>query len=173
MKELAKPFEQQFGVSLQAALKTQPAQNGRRTGGGRANRELTAEVQRISSHLSDKLFAALPMEQQLPVRKYQSEMVRQRRVDRFKQTTEASGLSLTEQQEGDIDAIFARESYLRTQAIIQANGESYEKSLNFVASQTDKRIALVLDPSQGSALSAENTPTGSQPTPEESQPHVD
>jgi len=174
VKALAKPFEKQFGVSLQAALKTQPAQSGRRTGGGRANRELTAEVHRISSHLSDKLFAALPMEQQLPVRKFQSEMVRQRRVDRFKQTTEASGLSLTEQQESDIDAIFARESYLRTQAIIQANGESYEKSLSFVASQTEKRIALVLDPSQPNALSAENAPAGSpQPSPEETQPHVD
>jgi len=173
VKALAKPFEKQFGVSLQDALKNQPAQSGRRMGGGRANRELTAEVQRISNRLSDKLFAALPMEQQLPVRKYQSEMVRQRRLDRFKQTTEASGLNLTEQQEIDIDAIFARESYLRTQAIIQANGEDYEKSLIFVASQTEKRIAVVLDPSQGSALSADNTPAVSQPDPEEYHPAVD
>jgi hypothetical protein len=173
VKALAKPFEKQYGVSLQEALKAQPAQTARHSRGNRANRELTAEVQRISTRLSDKLFAALPMEQQLPVRKYQSELVRQRRVDRFKQTTEASGLSLTEQQESDIDAIFARESYLRTQAIIQANGEDYEKSLVFVTSQTEKRIAVVLDPSQGSAISAENTPAVPQPNSEEYHPDVD
>jgi hypothetical protein len=143
VKALAKPFEKQFGVSLSDALKVQPAKGGRRTGGNRSNRELTAEVQRLSTHLSDKLFAALPMEQQLPVRKYQSELVRQKRVDRFKQTTEASGLSLTEQQGKRYRRDIRRESYLRTQAIIQANGESYDKSLNFVASQTEKRIAQV------------------------------
>jgi hypothetical protein len=71
VKALAKPFEKQFGVSLQAALKTQPAQSGRRTGGRpRANRELTDRSTALfESFEATSSLAVLPMEQQLPVRK--------------------------------------------------------------------------------------------------------
>jgi hypothetical protein len=39
----------------------------------------------------------------------------------------SSGMSLSSQQESEIGATYDHESYLRTQAVIQAGGESYEK----------------------------------------------
>jgi hypothetical protein len=166
LNTLAKPFEKRFGVSLRAAIAAKKSgSSGRRGVGVKSNPELADEVQRISEQLSDKLIATLRMDQQVPLRKYQSELVRVKRMDLIKQTMTAAGVSLNAPQEAAIEAIYAHESYLRTLAVIEAGGGSYEKMLSSLASQTNQRVALVLDQSQKSVLSAGNTPKAPQHNP--------
>jgi hypothetical protein len=147
VKALDKPFQERFGVSLRSAL-------GRQS---RSNPELAAEVQRISNQLSDKLIASLHMDQQAPLRKYQSELVRVKRIELRKHTMASSGSSLSAEQEAEIDAVYARESYLRTLAIIEAAGESYENTLSLLAAQTNQRVDEILDRSSTHARSAVRT----------------
>ena len=158
VKGMAKSFQQRFGVSLPSAIAAQSMPSGKRRVAAKSNPELTAEVRRISNQLSDKLIAALRMDQQVPLRKYQSELVRVKRMELMKQTMAAAGNSLSAQQETEIDAVYARESRLRTLAIIEAGGESYETTLSILASQTTQRVAQVLDQSQRNVRSAGNTP---------------
>jgi hypothetical protein len=160
-----KSFQEQFGVPLRSALATQSTTSGRRRVAAKSNPELAAEVRRISNQLSDKLIATLRMDQQVPLRKYQSELVRVRRMEIMKQTMASSGMSLSAQQENEIGAIYEHESYLRTQAVIQAGGESYEMTLSVLASQTNQKVAQVLDRSQRSILSAGNSPKVPQQNP--------
>jgi hypothetical protein len=160
-----KSFQARFGVTLRSALSAPPASSGRRGAAAKSNSELAAEVRRISNQLSDKLIATLRMDQQVPLRKYQSELVRVRRMELIKQTMASSGTSLSAQQESEIDAIYAHESYLRTQVVIQANGESYEKTLSAIASKTNLKVADVLDRSQRNVLSAGNPPKVPQQNP--------
>jgi len=167
LKALAKPFQERFGVTLRSALAAQSAPPSKKRGGAaKSNPELTAEVLRISNQLSDKLIATLRMDQQLPLRKYQSELVRVKRVELMKQKMAAAGILLNAQQQNEIDAAYARESYLRTLAVIEAGGESSEKTLNFLASQTNQKVEQILDPSQRSVLSAANTPKSPQQSPD-------
>ena len=158
LKGLAKSFQERFGVPLRSAIAAQSMPTGKRGRVAKPNPELAAEVRRISNLLSDKLIATLRMDQQVPLRKYQSELVRGKRMELMKQTMAAAGASLSAQQETEIDAVYAHESYLRTLAIIEAGSESYEKTLILLTSQTTQRVALVLDRSQRSVLSAGNTP---------------
>jgi hypothetical protein len=162
LNAMAKSFQERFGVSLRSALAAPPMKSGRRGVAARSNPELAAEVQRISNQLSDKLIATLRMDQQVPLRKYQSELVRVRRVELMKKTMASSGASLSAQQENEIDAIYAHESYLRTLAIIEAGGESYDKTLSAIANQTTQKVAQVLDRSQRNVLSA-GTNSGTSP----------
>jgi len=156
---MSKPFQARFGVSLRSALAAQSTTSKKRGAAAKSNSELAAEVRRISDLLSDKLIATLRMDQQVPLRKYQSELVRVRRMESMKQTMTSSGASLSAQQEREIDAIYAHESYLRTQVVIQAAGESSEKTLSALASQTNQKVAQVLDRSQRNVLSAGNPPS--------------
>ena len=165
VRAMSKSFEAQFGVSLQSALAVRPVPVGRHAGAAKPNPELSAEVRRISSQLSDKLIAALRMDQQLPLRKYQSELVRVRRLELMNQKIAASGIVLNTQQESEVEAAYARESYLRTMAIIEAAGASSEKTLNNLAGLTNQRVAKILDQSQRSVLSVGNTPGVSQQNP--------
>lgn len=162
---MAKPFKERFGVSLQSALAAQSLPVGRRGVASKSNPDLAAEVRRISNQLSDKLIATLRMDQQVPLRKYQSELVRVKRLELMKQSMAAAGISLSAQQETEIAAVYARESYLRTLAIIEAGGESYEKTLSLLTSQTTEKAAQVLDRSQRSVYSAGNTPEAPQQNP--------
>jgi hypothetical protein len=162
---MSKSFQERFGVPLSSTLAAQSTTSARRRAGAKSNPELAAEVRRISNQLSDKLIATLRMDQQVPLRKYQSELVRVRRMELMKQTMASSGITLSAQQESEMAAIYAHESYLRTQAIIQAGGEDSEMTLSALASQTNQKAAQVLDRSQRSVLSADNSPKIPQQNP--------
>src|SRR5205085_2902224 len=120
---MAKSFEKQFGVKLDAAIAAQSPARGRRGAGINAKApdpEQTAAIRRISDQLSDKVIAGLRMDQQAALRKYQSEQLRTKKIALLKQKIKAAGLSLTTEQEARVDAIYARESRLRTLAIVEA-----------------------------------------------------
>ena len=154
VKSLARHFEERFGVSLQSALAAQSRPSEHRGFSAKPNPELTLEIQRISNHLSDALISTLRMDQQVPLRKYQSEMVRAKRVEQTKQKLSEAGVSVSAQQQTQIEAIYARESYLRTLAVIEAGSENYDMTLGGLSSQTTQKVAEVLDRSARNVFSA-------------------
>jgi hypothetical protein len=102
------------------------------------------------------------MDQQAPLRKYQSEQLRIKEVSLLKQKMKAAGITLTADQESQVDAIYARKSRLRTLAIIEAKGESYDKNITILNVQTTQRVVQLLSPTQIAVLSSANknkTPT--------------
>jgi hypothetical protein len=66
----------------------------------------------------------------------------------------AAGISLTDEQDSQVDAIYVRQSWLRTLAIIEARGEPYDKNITILEQQTTQRVVQVLDQSQKAVLSA-------------------
>lgn len=155
VKLMANSFEKQFGVSLETALAADRTPSRGRRGGGRApNPAQTAELHRLSDHLSDLVIAGLRMDQQAPLRKYQSDQLRVKRIAQMKQKLNAAGLALTPEQESQLEAVYARESRLRTLAIVEAKGESYDKTVGILEKQTSQRVVQLLNQSQKAILSA-------------------
>ena len=167
LKLLEKSFESQFGVSLESALAAErsPAR-GRRGSGGRAtNPQETAELHRLLDHLSDLVIAGLRMDQQAALRKYQSEQLRVKRIALMKQKLTAAGLALTPEQESQLDAVYSRESRLRTLAIVEAKGEPYDKTVSLLEKQTSQRVVQLLNQTQKAILSAALSKTKTTTTP--------
>jgi len=156
LKEMAKAFKTKFGVSLDSAIAAQSSR-GRRGGAAQpTNPAQTAEIARLTTQLSDKVVAALRMDQQVALRKYQSEQLRIKEVALMKQKLKAAGITLTREQETQVDAVYARKSRLRTLAIIEARGESYDENLTTLNKQTTQRVVQVLNPTQIAVLSSAN-----------------
>lgn len=159
VKELSKSFEKQFGVSLNAAIAAQSPARGRRgAAASPANPEQAAAITSLKNQLSDKIIAGLRMDQQATLRKYQSEQLRAKEVSLIKQKLHAAGIILTREQETQLDAVYARKSRLRTLAIIEAKGESYEKNITILNKQTTQRVVQLLNPTQIAVLSSANKP---------------
>jgi hypothetical protein len=155
VKEMAESFKKQFGVSLNSAVAAQSSARGRRGGDASpSNRAQSAEILRLSNQLSDRVIASLRMDQQSALRKYQSEQLRIKEVKLIKQKLKGAGITLTREQESQVDDIYARKSWLRTLAIIEAKGEPYDKNLTILEKQTTQRVVQVLDQTQKAVLSA-------------------
>ena len=131
-----------------------PARGRRGTGGRTQNPAQTAELHRLSDHLSDLVIAALRMDQQSALRKYQSEQLRVKRIAQMKLKLTAAGLALTTDQESQLEAVYARESRLRTLAIVEAKGDSYDKTVGIIEKQTSQKVVQLLNQSQKAILSA-------------------
>ena len=162
IKAMGESFKKQFGVSLDSAIAAQSAR-GRRGGATTpAISAQSAEITRLTNHLSDRVIASLRMDQQAALRKFQSEQLRVKEVNLLKQKLKAAGILLTAEQESQVDAIYARKSRLRTLAIIEAKGESYDKNITILNQQTTQRVVQILSPTQIAVLSSANrnkTPT--------------
>ena len=154
---MGESFKKQFGVSLDSAIAAQSSARGRRGGSSApANPAQSAEITRLSNQLSDRVVAALRMDQQAALRKYQSEQLRVKEVQLLKQKLKAAGIILTAEQDSQVDAIYSRKSRLRTLAIIEAKGESYDKNITILNQQTTQRVVQLLSPTQIAVLSSAN-----------------
>jgi hypothetical protein len=160
IKEMRESFKKQYGVSLDSAIAAQSSGRGRR--GGSANPAISTEITRLTNQLSDRVIASLRMDQQVALRKYQSEQLRIKEVSLLKQKLKTAGIALTAEQDSQVDAAYARKSRLRTLAIIEAKGESYDKNITILNVQTTQRVVQLLSPTQIAVLSSANknkTPT--------------
>jgi len=160
LKEMRESFKKQYGVSLDSAIAAQSSGRGRR--GGSANPAISTEITRLTNQLSDRVIASLRMDQQAALRKYQSEQLRIKEVSLLKQKLKSAGIALTAEQDSQVDAAYARKSRLRTLAIIEAKGESYDKNITILNVQTTQRVVQLLSPTQIAVLSSANknkTPT--------------
>jgi hypothetical protein len=150
LKTLGKPFEKQFGVSLSSALATQNSGRGRR-GAVRAGPQAT-EVRRLSDHLANKVIAALRIDQQAALRRYQSEQLRVQRLNVVTQSVAAAGLPLTSEQKAQVEALYARESRLRTLIIVEAQGQPHAAKVAQLEAQTTQRVVELMNETQKTAL---------------------
>ena len=155
LKAMAKPFEQRFGVALESAIASQAASRGRRgAGAGRVNSSFTAEVRRIKDQLFDKMIAALRIDQQAALRRYQSEQLREARLNAMTETMTLAGLSLTPEQKTQIEALYVRESRLRTLIIVEAKGQPHQGKVSGLEAETNEKVVQLLDETQKVALAA-------------------
>ena len=153
VKAMAKSFEKQFGISLESALAAQTPTRGRRGANfTRPNPEVPAEIQRLSDRLMNKIIAALRLDQQGALRRYQSEELRVRRVDVLVKSMALAELPLTPEQKVEVEALYARESRLRTLIIVEAKGESYQARVSRLEAQTTQRVVVLLNQTQKTAL---------------------
>jgi hypothetical protein len=82
LKEMRESFKKQFGVSLDSAIAAQSSARGRRGGSAKpSNPAISTEITRLTNQLSDRIIASLRMDQQAPLRKYQSEQLRIKEVN--------------------------------------------------------------------------------------------
>ena len=156
VKAMAKAFEKRFGVSLDSAIAAQNPGRGRRGGAssGRTPPEQVAEIRRMSTELVDKIIAALRIDQQAAIRRYQSEQLRVARWNRLNDNVKSAGVTLTADQKAQIEALLARESRLRTLMIVESKGEPHRSKVAMLEAQTGQRIATLLDETQKVALVA-------------------
>jgi hypothetical protein len=157
VKEMRDSFKKQYGVSLDSAIAAQSSPRGRRGGASSpVNPVQSAEITRLTDSLRDKVIASLRMDQQAPLRRYQSEQLRVKEVALLKQKLKAAGIILSADQDSEVDAIYARKSRLRTLAIIEAKGESYEQNITILNQQSTQRVVHLLNSTQMAALSSAN-----------------
>lgn len=152
VKALNKAFEKQFGTDLSTALGGQSSGRGRRGGGARPVTRQAAEVRRLSDQLTNKVIAALRMDQQAALRRFESEQLRVQRLNQIMQSMEAAGLPLTAEQKIQVEDLYARESRLRTLIVVEAQGQPHATKVAQLEAQTGQRIAQVMNPSQQTAL---------------------
>lgn len=154
VKVMEKSFEKQFGVPLASALTAQNSARGRRGGGfgGRTSPEQTAEVRRLSDQLVNKVIAALRIDQQAALRRYQSEQLRVQRLNLITQSMAAAGLPLTPEQKTQIEALYARESRLRTLIIVEAQGQPHGAKVAQLETQTTQLVVRLMNQTQKTAL---------------------
>jgi len=155
-KEMAQSFKSQFGMSLDSAIAAQTAARRRR--GGAENPEQAAAITKLTNLLSDKIVAALRLDQQAALRNYQSEQLRAKEVALLQQKLKAAGIFLSPEQDSKVDAVYARKSRYRTLVIIGANGAPYDETMAILNKQTTQLIVQVLDPTQIAMLSSVNKP---------------
>jgi hypothetical protein len=157
LKAAAKTFERRYGADLETAISAQAAQSasrggGRRGGGGRATTALATEVRRISDQLMDKAIASLRIDQQAALRRFQSEQLRVTRLNAMTQSMTLAGLSLTPEQKTQMEALYTRESRLRTLIIVEAKGASHQARVAHLEAETNDRVEQLLDENQRMAL---------------------
>jgi hypothetical protein len=153
VKLMEKSFEKQFGVPLNTALAAQTPARGRRGGGfGRTSPAQTAEIRRLSDQLVNKVIAALRIDQQAALRKYQSEQVRLQRLSALTQSMAAVGLPLTPEQKTQVEAVYARESRLRTLIVVEAKGQPHGAKISQLETQTSQMVVRIMNPTQKTAL---------------------
>lgn len=162
VKAMAKSFEKEFGVSLESALAAQNPSRGRR-GGMRVTAAQSAEARRLSDQLVNKIIAGLRLDQQAALRKYQSEELRVRRMELVMRSMDAAGLSLTPEQRVEVEALYARESRLRTLIIVEAKGGPHQTQVSRLETQTTQRVIALLDPTQKTTLAEARARRGGPP----------
>jgi len=162
-KAQAKAFEKKYGTTLESAWATQANGRGGRGGGGArggrggpaANRAIAtrnAEFQRISEQLKNKMIAALRIDQQSALRRYESEQLRVTRLAATMENMTSAGLDLTPQQKQEIEALYARESRLRTLVIVEARGAPHQGKVAGLELDTAERLETILSEAQKVAL---------------------
>jgi hypothetical protein len=151
VKLMEKSFEKQFGVPLASALAAQSTGRGRR-GGGRTSPEQSAEVRRLQDQLVNKVIAALRIEQQAALRRYQSEQLRVQRLNLITQSMAAAGLPLTPEQKQQVEALYARESRLRTLIVVEAKGQPHGAKVAQLETQTTQSVVKLMNQTQKTAL---------------------
>jgi hypothetical protein len=140
-------------VPLDSALAAQTPARGRRGGGGgRMSPALTAEVRRLSDQLVNKVIAALRIDQQATLRRYQSEELRVQRVNLLTQSMAAAGLPLTPEQKAQVEAVYARESRLRTLIVVEAKGQPHATKVAQLETQTRQSVEGLMNETQKTAL---------------------
>jgi hypothetical protein len=153
VKALGKPFEKRFGLPLDTALAAQPAARGRRGGGGgRMSPALAAEVRRLSDQIVNKVIAALRLDQQAALRRHQSEELRVQRLNLVTQSMTAAGLPLTPEQKAQVEAVYARESRLRTLIVVEAKGQPHAHKVAQLETQTTQSVEQLMNQTQKTAL---------------------
>jgi len=148
-KAQGKAFEMRYGVTLESAWAAQASGRGRR--GAASNRAIaarTAELQRISDQLRNKMIAALRVDQQSALRRYQSEQLRVTRLDAMLESMTSAGLQLAPQQKREIESLYARESRLRTLIIVEAKGAPHQMKVAQLELETIERVEKLLDNAQ-------------------------
>ena len=151
VKTMEKSFEKQFGVPLSSALAAQSSGRGRR-GGARVNPAQAAEVQRLADQLVNKVIAALHIDQQAILRKYQSEQIRIQRLSQLTQSMAAAGLPLTPEQKAQVEALYSRESRLRTLIIVEAKGRPHGAKVAQLETETTQLVVKLMNQTQKTAL---------------------
>lgn len=152
VKVMEKSFEKQFGVPLASALAAQSSGRGRRGGGLRTSPAQSAEVRRLSDQLTNKVIAALRIDQQAALRRYQSEQLREQRLNLITQSMAAAGLPLTPEQKQQVEALYARESRLRTLIVVEAKGQPHGAKVAQLETQTTQSVVLLMNQTQKTAL---------------------
>lgn len=169
VKSLEKPFEKRFGVPLKVAMGAlqSPARGRRGANVGRPESPQVIEARRCAEQLVDKMIAALRLDQQAQLRRFQSEQNRNSKRNALIASMTRAGTPLTAEQLKEVEAILARESRLRTLLIIEAKGGEYRSQIIQLDAQTTQRLMAILDPPQRVAYaetkSAPNA-TGSSPS---------
>jgi hypothetical protein len=154
-KAQAKAFEKRYGTTLESAWAAQNQARGGRGRGGGAGRNSAAravELRKISDQLKDRMIAALRIDQQATLRRYQSEQLRVTRLDAMMGSMASAGVHLTPDQKKDIENLYARESRLRTLIIVEAKGAPHQMKVAQLEVETVERVEKVLDEKQKIAL---------------------
>lgn len=155
VKLMAKSFQSMFGIPMTSALAAQSGSGRGRRGGGRTTPpEQIAEIHKLTGTLMDVIIADLKMDQQGALRKYQSEQLRVSRQAAMKLKLKTLGVSLTPEQNTDLEAIFARESRIRTLVIVEAKGAATADTITSLEKQTSQRVLHVLNPTQRATITA-------------------
>jgi hypothetical protein len=149
VKAMAKTFEKRFGESLESVLAAQTPTRGRRgQSASRTKPEHAAAICRMSAQLVDKVIAGLRVDQQAVLRRYQSEELRMTKTTMLTRNLELAGVPLTAEQKEETDALFKRESRLRTLMIIESKGEPYQTKTTPLEAQTTQRVSRLLGQDQ-------------------------
>lgn len=176
VKIVAKPYEQRFNLNLKTVMGSlQAASRGRRGGRsspGRQEATQVAEARRLAALLVDKMIAGLRIDQQGPLRRYQSEQARITKLNTLTNSVSIAGTPLTSAQLSEVEAILARESRLRSLMIVEAKGGPYQSQIFQLEAQTKQRVVDVLDPPQRIAYAAATAPVAAQPARPPARPPV-
>jgi Spy/CpxP family protein refolding chaperone len=100
----------------------------------------------------DKAIASLRIDQQAALRRFQSEQLRVTRLNAMTQSMTLAGLSLTPEQKTQMEALYTRESRLRTLIIVEAKGASHQARVAHLEAETNDRVEQLLDENQRMAL---------------------
>jgi hypothetical protein len=162
VKPLEKPYEKRFGVPLKTAMGAlqRPARGRRGGNSGRPESAQVAETRRLAEQLVDKMIAALRVDQQGALRRFQSEQIRISKLNTLIGSMTQAETPLTPEQRKEIEALLARESRLRALIIVEAKGQPYRSQIVQLEAQTTQRVMTVLDPPQRIAYAATTAPTG-------------
>ena len=88
------------------------------------------------------------VDQQAVLRRFQSEELRTTKTTMLMRNLELAGVPLTAEQKEQTDALFRRESRLRTLMIIESKGEPYQTKTTPLEAQTTQRVSRLLGQDQ-------------------------
>src|SRR5262245_28318947 len=150
VKLLEKPYEKRFGTPLKTAMGAlqRPVRARRGSNGARPESAQVAEARRLAEQLVDKMIAALRMDQQGALRRFQSEQIRTSKLNSLIGSMTQAETPLTPEQLKEVQTLLSRESRLRALIIVEAKGQPYRSQLVQLEAQTTQRIMAVLDQPQ-------------------------